>query len=141
MGYGATVNALGSTNPKKNAPSVAAEQGVEALEEGANLRDNHTSNADQFAMWKSSRAADQAAERHYRREHQAAARMLAHALTLSDEAGWDGFTTLIGIRLSVKERVALAFAALMALDDYHAFLAAEAALWGIVRPDRGATNV
>lgn len=78
--------------------------------------------------------------RHYRREHRATARMLAHTLTLSDETAWDGFTALIGMRLSLTERVSLAYAALMALDDNHAFLAAEAALWGIVRPERGATN-
>ena len=58
--------------------------------------------------------------------------MLAHTLTLSDEPGWAGFTALIRIRLTVQERVALAYAALMALDDPDAFLAAEAALWGIV---------
>ena len=58
--------------------------------------------------------------------------MLAHSLTLSDEPGWAGFSDLIRLRLSVQERVALAYAALMALDDPEAFLAAEAALWGIV---------
>ncbi len=59
--------------------------------------------------------------------HKSAARSLGYALTTGDEAGWASFTALIYMRLSVKERAALAYAALMALDEREADLVAEVA--------------
>jgi hypothetical protein len=68
-----------------------------------------------------------------RRSHIRAGTALVNSLTLGDEAAWAGFTVIVMARLSDRERAALAYAALMALDDWQAFLVSEAALWGVVR--------
>ena len=64
--------------------------------------------------------------------HKSAARMLGYALTLGAEASWWDFAAVLYARLTRKERAALAYAALMALDYDDAHVAAEAALFGYV---------
>lgn len=48
--------------------------------------------------------------------HLAAARDLGYVLTLGTTDGWLGFSTLIQAKLDVRERAALAYAALRSLD-------------------------
>ena len=60
--------------------------------------------------------------------HLKAVRMLGYALTLGDLDGWDGLSAVLAARLDPKERAALAFAALKALDPETAQMTAEAAL-------------
>jgi hypothetical protein len=48
-------------------------------------------------------------------------------LTLGTTAAWHGLTIVLMARLTDEERVALAYAALMALSDEHASAVAEVA--------------
>ena len=59
--------------------------------------------------------------------------MFGYALTLGTEADWWEFSAVIYARLTRKERAALAYAALMALDEDDAYNTAHAALFGYVR--------
>ncbi|MCF7777313.1 hypothetical protein GLP59_06550 [Sulfitobacter sp. M220] len=49
-------------------------------------------------------------------EHKRMARVIGYTLTLGDADAWAGFTTVAQTRLTNKERAALAWAALRALD-------------------------
>lgn len=62
------------------------------------------------------------------RTHLKVVRMLGYVLTLGTEEAWRGFVTVLRARLTVEERVALAYSALRALDHYDAAIVAEAAL-------------
>lgn len=60
--------------------------------------------------------------------HAKAVRALGYVLTLGTQDAWWGFVSILKARLTVKERVALAFMALKALDRDDAAKTAEAAL-------------
>ncbi len=60
--------------------------------------------------------------------HKRAARLLGYALTLGNGATWWMFAALISIILTSKERAALAFMALNALDYDEAVMVADEAL-------------
>lgn len=49
-------------------------------------------------------------------EHKRMARMIGYTLAIGDANAWAGFTTVARARLTIKERAALAWAALHALD-------------------------
>lgn len=63
-----------------------------------------------------------------KREHLKVVRMVGYALTLGGSDAFLGLTAVLVARLDPKERAALAFAALRALDPDDAMLTAEAAL-------------
>lgn len=66
--------------------------------------------------------------RYIKPEHKRMSRMLGYCLTLGTEQAWRGFSMVAAVRLTPEERAALAFAALQALQEDHAELAATAAL-------------
>lgn len=63
-------------------------------------------------------------------EHKRMAKALGYALTLGDGHTWEGFSALAMARLDEKERVSLAWAAMMALDPDHVEPVASAVLDG-----------
>ena len=63
--------------------------------------------------------------------HKRASRMLGYALTIGDFPAWEAASAIWAARLTVQERIALAFMALGSLDDDDAQMTAEAALFGI----------
>ncbi|MDJ0993023.1 MAG: hypothetical protein QNI90_05580 [Dinoroseobacter sp.] len=60
--------------------------------------------------------------------HERVTRMLGYVLTLGTQDAWFGFRIVIRKRLTLEERVSLAFMALRALDPADAAKTAEAAL-------------
>ena len=64
--------------------------------------------------------------------HKSAARMLGFALTLGTEADWWEFSAVTYARLTRKERAALAYFALMSLDEDDAYEVAQTAVFGYV---------
>jgi hypothetical protein len=68
--------------------------------------------------------------------HKRASKMLGYALTVGDFPAWEAASAIWAARLTVQERIALAFMALGSLDDDNAQMAAEAALFGITREAR-----
>ena len=64
--------------------------------------------------------------------HKSVARMIGYVLTLGDEADWWNLSAVLYARLTRKERTALAFAALMSLDEDDARTTAEFAVFGYV---------
>lgn len=75
-----------------------------------------------------------AMSRHAKPSHKAMARSLGYALTLGDRQAWATFCLTAYRKLTAHERAALAYAALMSLDEDEAQLVAEAAL-ETFRPD------
>ncbi len=63
-------------------------------------------------------------------DHMRAMRVAGHALTLGTSDAWLIASAVWAARLSVPERVALAYAALKALDEDEAYLTASAAIFG-----------
>jgi hypothetical protein len=63
-------------------------------------------------------------------DHMRAMRVAGHALTLGTSDAWLSASAVWAARLSVPERVALAYAALKALDEDEAYLTASAAIFG-----------
>lgn len=63
-------------------------------------------------------------------DHVRAMRVAGHALTLGTSDAWLSASAVWAARLSVPERVALAYAALKALDEDEAYLTASAAIFG-----------
>ena len=107
---------------KENAASEATDHGVKSSLQATNSRSDITPKPRQSAIWKFVKPA-----------HKSAARMFGYALTLGTEADWWEFSAVIYARLTRKERAALAYAALMALDEDDAYNTAHAALFGYVR--------
>ena len=66
--------------------------------------------------------------------HKAIARSLGYALTLGDRQAWATFCLTSYRKLTAHERAAMAYAALMSLDEGDAHIVAEAAL-ETFRPD------
>jgi len=64
--------------------------------------------------------------------HNSVARSIGYALTGGAEADWWTFSANIFARLTRSERAALAYAALMAMDERDAHDTASAALFGYV---------
>ncbi|PRX37916.1 hypothetical protein SAMN05216257_105115 [Meinhardsimonia xiamenensis] len=62
------------------------------------------------------------------RRHLKAVRTFGYTLTLGDADSWAGLSIVLRARLEPRERAALAFAALAALDREDAIFTAEAAL-------------
>ena len=69
-----------------------------------------------------------AMSRYAKPSHKAVARSLGFALTLGDEQAWATFCLTAYRKLTTQERAALAYAALMSLDEGDAQTVAEAAL-------------
>tara|TARA_R100000750_G_C2322197_1_gene86751 strand:- start:287 stop:658 length:372 start_codon:yes stop_codon:yes gene_type:complete len=63
-------------------------------------------------------------------DHVRAMRVAGHALTLGTSDAWLNASAVWAARLSVPERVALAYAALKALDEDDAYLTASTAIFG-----------
>ncbi len=74
-----------------------------------------------------------AMSRYARPAHKRAARALGFALTLGTEPDWWVFSALINRLLTDQEKTALAYFALMAMDEHQTQITAEAALWSVVR--------
>ncbi|MBM1309077.1 hypothetical protein JQT66_04405 [Sulfitobacter mediterraneus] len=60
------------------------------------------------------------------------AKAIGYALTLGTSAAWDGLSLILMARLSKRERAALAYSALVSLDDETAYQTASAAVFGVV---------
>lgn len=69
-----------------------------------------------------------------KRPHLGATRTLGYALTLNDYESWEATSAVWQARLPLEERVALAWAALRALDRDHAITLTEAVLGGAGAP-------
>jgi hypothetical protein len=69
-----------------------------------------------------------------KRPHLKATRMLGFALTLNDEASWEGASFVWQVRLTVAERSAIAAAALRSLDLDQAIEIADAVFGGAGAP-------
>lgn len=68
------------------------------------------------------------------RRHLGATRVLGYALTLSDEAGWEGASAVWQARLAPDECAALSWAALRSLSPDDAVVVAETVLGGAGAP-------
>lgn len=68
------------------------------------------------------------------RRHLRATRVLGYALTLSDEAAWEGASAVWQARLAPVECAALSWAAMRSLDRDGALLVAETVLGGAGAP-------
>ncbi len=64
-------------------------------------------------------------------EHKRVCRSIGYALTLDSSAAWEGVAMILVARLTAKERAALAYAALVSLDDQDAYRTASVALFGV----------
>lgn len=63
------------------------------------------------------------------KDHASAIRAIEHALTLDSEVAWWQAATVLSVRLSRRERAALAFSCLAAMDHVDAQRTAEALLF------------
>lgn len=62
--------------------------------------------------------------------HERTARSIGFALGLGSSQGWEGLGLILVARLTKAERAALAYAALISLDEETAYLTASVALFG-----------
>jgi len=60
------------------------------------------------------------------------AKAIGYALTLGTSSAWDGLSLILLARLTKRERAALAYSALVSLDDETAYQTASAAVFGVV---------
>jgi len=115
-------NNFQATDQKENAAPSAKGSGAKEIDIGKGTSENSTPKQGKSAISMYGKDA-----------HKRASKMLGYALTLGDLPAWDAASAIWAARLSVQERIALAFAALNSLDDREAFIAAEAALFGVVK--------
>lgn len=64
--------------------------------------------------------------------HKRIATAISYALTLGTSKAWEGLTLILMARLSKAERAALAYSALISLDDDTAYKTASVALFGVM---------
>ena len=62
--------------------------------------------------------------------HKRVAKCIGYALTVGSDKAWDDLSLILEARLSERERVALAYAALNSLDEETAYLTASVSLFG-----------
>lgn len=103
--------------PKENAASFAEDHGVKTAEKLSVSQENSTVKPSQNAMSKWAKPA-----------HKSVARAVGYALTLGDEAAWQGLIIILVSRLSEAERAAFAFSTLSSLPDDHAIATVKAVL-------------
>ena len=81
-----------------------------------------------------------AMSKHANPSHKAASRSLGYALTLNDRQAWATFCLTVFRKLTAHERAALAYAALMSLNEDQAQIVAEAAFETFRPNDRPVTD-
>lgn len=64
--------------------------------------------------------------------HKRVATAISYALTLGTSKAWEGLSLILMARLSKAERAALAYSALISLDDDTAYKTASVALFGVM---------
>ncbi|MEO9648509.1 MAG: hypothetical protein ABJG04_00595 [Roseobacter sp.] len=62
--------------------------------------------------------------------HDRAVRSFGYALTLDTSHGWEGLSIILSARTTTRERAAIAYAALISLEEDVAYLTASAAIFG-----------
>ncbi|KZX94489.1 hypothetical protein A3722_06395 [Sulfitobacter sp. HI0027] len=65
-------------------------------------------------------------------DRERAVRSIGYALTLDTSQAWEGLSLILEARTTTRERAALAYAALKALDDDTAYRTASVALFGVI---------
>lgn len=64
--------------------------------------------------------------------HKRVATAISYALTLGTSKAWEGLSLILMARLSKAERAALAYSALISLDEDTAYRTASVALFGVL---------
>jgi hypothetical protein len=107
--------------PKENAASIGVDHGVKVFEKTGHSQEKPTLKTQANAM--SNWASD---------SHKRVATAISFALTLSTSKAWEGLSLILMARLTKAERAALAYSALLSLDDDLAYRTASVALFGVL---------